>query len=184
MRCEAQASGHWPGCKPFPQVPAECEKSPSLWRHVQERTSSWDATCPAPWTASPMWWSGSSMECPSPSSSTFASTLLMWTRNMLVREELPALSMWENSFTIMSVSKCWFKSKLSSLSVLTLMLLTFLHNHIQGGGLKIWIIRTLRHWQTEQESKWLGWIVKILIRTEHRCVGERRSRTRCSAGNL
>lgn len=69
----------------FSQVPTECERSPSLWRHVQERTSSWDATCPTPWTASPTWWSGSSMECPSPFSSTFASTLLMWTRNTPVR---------------------------------------------------------------------------------------------------
>lgn len=69
----------------FSQVPTECERSPSLWRHVQERTSSWDATCPTPWTANPMWWSGSSMECPSPFSSTFASTLLMWTRNTQVR---------------------------------------------------------------------------------------------------
>lgn len=67
------------------QVPTECERSPSLWQHVQEKTSSWDATCPVPWTASPMWWSGSSMECLFPFLSTFASTLPMWTRNMQVR---------------------------------------------------------------------------------------------------
>jgi len=68
-----------------PQVPTECERSPSLWRPTRERTSSWDATCPPPWMASPTWWSGSSMECPSPSSSTFASTLLTWTRSTPVR---------------------------------------------------------------------------------------------------
>lgn len=66
------------------QVPTECERSPSLWRHAQERASSWDATCLTRWTESPMWWSGSSMECQSLSSSTFASILLMWTQNMPV----------------------------------------------------------------------------------------------------
>lgn len=81
-RLTAELTALWMLCS---QVPTECERSPSLSQHVQEKTSSWDATCPVPWTASPMWWSGSSMECLFPFLSTFASTLLMWTRNMQVR---------------------------------------------------------------------------------------------------
>ncbi len=71
----------------FSQVPTESERSPSLWRPAQGRLWFWDVTWTTHSTASPTWWSGSSLESPSPSSSTSASTLLMWTLSMPVSSD-------------------------------------------------------------------------------------------------
>ena len=97
-----------PLCSFSSQVPTQWERSPGLWRLALERAWSWGATCPLPWTASnrPMWWSGSSSECLFPSSSTSASTLLMWIQSIPVRW-VWLNELWENTDTLWNAAFIW-----------------------------------------------------------------------------